>query len=261
MATVKSVIGSMFLLSLLTGCGVEDTTSKTGNASLKTKDIYIQKKDVHLEQQPLDLEGKGTYVGQMDPHSIEISIDGVPTAFQLTDQAISQLSSIQDGTDVEFVYTDTDKEQKTIERFVKAEGEIHLIHSVLQLDQELTDLVIKLHDTKESSILKDMSAFEIFAMYMYTKAGQDFDTLYYFHELDSHSISVEQFKKENMTQEAISQNDSFMKKLDQVRKFKVIQTGDNRAMVSFQLPNEEHVYEFKLIKTSNGWHAMWIPFQ
>lgn len=260
MATVKSVIGSMLLLSLLTGCGAEETPSETVNASVKTKDIYIQKKDDQMEQL-LYLEGKGTYLGQMDPHTIEISVDGVPSAFQLTDRAISQLASIQEGLEVQFVYTETNIEQKTIEKFVTADGLITLNQSVLQVDQKLADLVKKLHETNDSSILKDIDAFGIFTMYMYTKAGQDFETLYYFHELESTSISVEEFKKENMAADAISQNDSFMKKLDQVREFEVIQTGENRAMISFQFPNEEQVYEFKLIKTSNGWHAMWVPFQ
>ncbi|MEH7157758.1 BsuPI-related putative proteinase inhibitor [Neobacillus drentensis] len=60
----------------------------------------------------------GVLVGQMDPHTIEVDINGKKTAFQLTEEAIKQLSSLKEGQQVSFLYKENDKGQKTIQEFV-----------------------------------------------------------------------------------------------------------------------------------------------
>ena len=68
------------------------------------------------------ITGSGVLVGQMDPHTIEIMIDGIPTAFQLTEEAQLQLPLLKDGETISFTYTkqviEGDLEQKTIEKFI-----------------------------------------------------------------------------------------------------------------------------------------------
>ena len=67
------------------------------------------------------LKGTGVLVGQVDPHSVEITVDGKATAFQLSQQAQQQLPLVKDGDTVSFTYTtkiiEEGLEQKTIEKF------------------------------------------------------------------------------------------------------------------------------------------------
>lgn len=62
-------------------------------------------------------KGSGEYVGRMDPHSIEMIIKGETTAFQLSEEAIQQITTIKEGSTVSFLYSD-DGIQKTITKFI-----------------------------------------------------------------------------------------------------------------------------------------------
>jgi hypothetical protein len=63
-------------------------------------------------------KGTGVLVGQMDPHTIEIDIDGKKVAFQLTEEAQKQYPSLTEGEQVTFLYKENESGQKTIEKFV-----------------------------------------------------------------------------------------------------------------------------------------------
>ena len=63
-------------------------------------------------------KGSGVLVGQIDPHSIEMDIKGEKIAFQLKEEAIQQLPSLKEGSEITFVYTENEI-QKTIERFLQ----------------------------------------------------------------------------------------------------------------------------------------------
>jgi hypothetical protein len=63
-------------------------------------------------------KGTGVLVGQMDPHTIEIDIEGKKVAFQLTEEAQKQLPSLTEGEQVSYLYKENDSGQKTIEKFV-----------------------------------------------------------------------------------------------------------------------------------------------
>lgn len=64
-------------------------------------------------------KGSGTYVGQMDPHTIEIDMEGKKVAYQLSDEARNQLSSLQEGGTVSFHYIENEAGQKVIQMFVE----------------------------------------------------------------------------------------------------------------------------------------------
>lgn len=59
---------------------------------------------------PTDTEkaktGEGEYIGLMDPHSLEIKVDGQPTPFQIDPDLATQLSDWEPGTKVKFAYTE-----------------------------------------------------------------------------------------------------------------------------------------------------------
>jgi Cu/Ag efflux protein CusF len=63
-------------------------------------------------------KGTGVLAGQMDPHTIEIDIEGKKVAFQLTEDAIKQLSSLKEGDQVSFLYKENETGQKLIQKFI-----------------------------------------------------------------------------------------------------------------------------------------------
>jgi hypothetical protein len=63
-------------------------------------------------------QGSGVLVGQMDPHTIEIDIEGKKIAFQLTEEAKKQYASLKEGRKASFFYTENETGQKTIQKFV-----------------------------------------------------------------------------------------------------------------------------------------------
>jgi hypothetical protein len=62
-------------------------------------------------------KASGILVGQMDPHTIEVDFKGEKSAFQLTEEAIEQLPSLKEGSEISFVYSENEI-QKTIEKFI-----------------------------------------------------------------------------------------------------------------------------------------------
>jgi hypothetical protein len=83
-------------------------TAKEEEAKVVTD--FIVEKSLHKK-------GSGVLTGQIDPHSIEVDIQGEKTAFQLTDEAKQQLPSLKEGSEISFVYSDNGI-QKTIEKFL-----------------------------------------------------------------------------------------------------------------------------------------------
>lgn len=55
---------------------------------------------------PRVLEGTGTYVGQIDPHSVEIETDEGPTAFQLNEQTMNIPETLNSNDAVVFEYVE-----------------------------------------------------------------------------------------------------------------------------------------------------------
>ncbi|WHX98620.1 BsuPI-related putative proteinase inhibitor [Neobacillus sp. DY30] len=70
-----------------------------------------------LVEKSLFTKDDGVYTGQIDPHSIEVDMNGEKVAFQLKEEAIQQLTALKEGSEISFVYTDNDI-QKTIEKFL-----------------------------------------------------------------------------------------------------------------------------------------------
>jgi hypothetical protein len=62
-------------------------------------------------------KGSGVYVGQIDPHSIEVDSTGEKIAYQLKEEAIQQLPLLKEDSVISFVYTENEI-QKTIEKFL-----------------------------------------------------------------------------------------------------------------------------------------------
>jgi hypothetical protein len=206
--------------------------------------------------------GIGTLTGRVDLNSIEVEMDGSPRVFQLTDFAKEQLISIDDNTGIDFIYTETGIEQPTIEKLITQPTQIHIEASVLELDSELVGVHDWIRQNKNLEAMAGYQPFEAFRLYMYTKAGEDFETLYYFHNIDEDNLPVAKYVAENRMDTAIAQNREFMKKLNEVHDFHLEMINSTRANIGFTLPGSEEVLEFKMMKgEDNIWRALWLPLQ
>jgi hypothetical protein len=204
----------------------------------------------------------GTLVGRADLNSVEVALDGLARVFQLTDFAKEQLLTIEDQTDVTFIYTETGIEQPTIEKFIMDPTRIRLDASVLEVDSKLTAIHNQIKSQKSLDSLTGYQPFDVFQLYMYTKAGEDYETLYYFHPIDEDNLPVAKYIEENRSEAATAQNRDFMKQLNEVRDFQVYKTDLNRATISFKLPHSNETLEFKMIKGEDyTWRALWLPLQ
>jgi hypothetical protein len=72
--------------------------------------------DLKVEKS-LFTKATGIFTGQIDPHSIEVDMKGEKVAFQLKEEAIQQLPSLKEGSEISFVYTENEI-QKSIEKFI-----------------------------------------------------------------------------------------------------------------------------------------------
>ncbi|MFD1737371.1 BsuPI-related putative proteinase inhibitor [Bacillus salitolerans] len=81
-------------------------TTSNGEEGKITTDITIENSIYHKE--------KGKLVGWADNHSVEFDVNGEVKTFQLTDIAIEQISTLEEGDEVEISYTVTEIEAPTI---------------------------------------------------------------------------------------------------------------------------------------------------
>ena len=62
-----------------------------------------------------------TFEGQMDPHSIEVIMDGNPVAFQLSGDALDQVNDFDTGDIVKIIYTENEYGQLVASELIKIE--------------------------------------------------------------------------------------------------------------------------------------------
>lgn len=84
---------------------------------LNSKEKTAKTEAEFLVKNSLYTIGSGQYVGQIDPHTIEVSVDGTKTAFQLSDEVIQQLTLIKEGNQISFIYSENNSGQSVIEKF------------------------------------------------------------------------------------------------------------------------------------------------
>ncbi|WP_045519645.1 BsuPI-related putative proteinase inhibitor [Neobacillus niacini] len=83
-------------------------TAKEEQAKVIT-DLVVEKS--------LYTKASGVFVGQIDPHSIELDMKGEKVAFQLKEEAIQQMPSLKEGSEISFIYSENEI-QKIIEKFL-----------------------------------------------------------------------------------------------------------------------------------------------
>ncbi|MCL7748311.1 hypothetical protein [Halalkalibacter alkaliphilus] len=146
------------------------------------------------------------------------------------------------------------------ERDLVSEQKITIDHSILELDQELLFVSSSFRDTFDQSFFNGLTPFQVFQLYMYTLAGEDYETLYYFYNSESMQISKEQFITEGRNDVNSAYTRDFMKKFNEVRKFDVW-TKQDSAGVQFVLEAEHEQFTFQLFREGNMWLVSPNPLQ
>ncbi|MCM3768705.1 BsuPI-related putative proteinase inhibitor [Neobacillus niacini] len=72
----------------------------------------------HITVEKSLTKASGAYIGQIDPHTVELKVDGTETAYQLSEEAANQIASFKKDAQVTFVYKENDKGQKVIDKFL-----------------------------------------------------------------------------------------------------------------------------------------------
>ncbi|GAE35476.1 BsuPI-related putative proteinase inhibitor [Halalkalibacter akibai] len=203
-------------------------------------------------------KGEGV-ISKVHPDLIEVTIESEQSNFQLTDFAKEQLLDLSEEEEISFIYTETEIEDKMIESFLYEREHILLERSPLELDQELIDISTHLIEADENSVLSGYQPFEVFQMYMYTQAGEDYGTMYKYYPEGSVDISKEQFVEEGRSGVNTVNQREFMSKFNEVREFEVI-TKERAATVLFTF-NEEERFTFQLERHQNIWLVKPMPLQ
>ncbi|WP_211747481.1 hypothetical protein [Paenibacillus sp. Marseille-Q4541] len=107
-------IGLLLLIAMLSltlaACG-QDANETSGQASIPGTSSGSSGTSVEPTEPDTEVkEGSGVYTGQADPHTIEITINGQATAFQLGEGMDTEIANLEEQTPVDFTY-----EEKAIE--------------------------------------------------------------------------------------------------------------------------------------------------
>lgn len=106
---ISSILLALAIAVAVTACSDKQETAP-GTPDRVDEQNNPSTQPGNAEQVPSVKEGTGTYTGQADPHTVEIVVDGKPTAFQLGDGLDQAVADLQEQDPVQFKY-----EEKAIE--------------------------------------------------------------------------------------------------------------------------------------------------
>ena len=119
-----SIFAFLSVLLLLAACGTteqpdqaEDNGEETENVNEETDGTEID----HSNEPPV-INDLGIYVGQADPHTVEIETNEGPKAFQLTEKSTDQIKELQPDDRVKFQYVINKNKQNVLQSIEKMQG-------------------------------------------------------------------------------------------------------------------------------------------
>nr|WP_239454473.1 BsuPI-related putative proteinase inhibitor [Bacillus suaedaesalsae] len=137
-----------------------------------------------------------------------------------------------------------------------------LTNSVLEIDKNLLDTYNQIKESNNPDALANLEPFQVFQLYMYTQADQDFKTLYQYYFTNSDQVDLDTFVKESKIKTNVQNIEHFIRKLNEIREFNVVKTEIDRAYVEFTLPGEQDIFQFKLQQDENKiWRVLWMSLQ
>lgn len=122
MKKTLSIFGLLFLLLLgIAACGTSDQVEDDGNNS-ETQKAEENETKIDNENEQAVINDLGIYVGQADPHTIEIETNEGPKAFQLTEKSTEQIKALQPDDKVKFQYIVNENKQNVLQSIEKMKG-------------------------------------------------------------------------------------------------------------------------------------------
>lgn len=114
------IIPVLFLSALfsLASCGAAEPSEELTNANEKIDNASLNA-DGKQKNKPAVMNDLGIYVGQVDPHTVEIETNEGPKAFQLTDQSAKQIDALQPNDNVRFEYIINKHKQNVLQSIEK----------------------------------------------------------------------------------------------------------------------------------------------
>lgn len=115
----------LFMLLVLAACGTggsNDNDDQTETAENETEDSEARDDRSATNEKAKEeaiISDLGIYIGQADPHTIEIETRVGPERFQLTEETASQIEQFQQNDEVKFTYKVNENEQNVLESIQK----------------------------------------------------------------------------------------------------------------------------------------------
>lgn len=114
-ARMISLASALLLTFALTACSEAEApapepgevpTNTTQEPPAEPAPTDPEKTDEPDHDEHAVISATGEYVGQADPHTIEVDMDGTPTAFQLAEGVDAQLEGLNEGDSISFEYVE-----------------------------------------------------------------------------------------------------------------------------------------------------------
>ncbi|GAE26569.1 hypothetical protein JCM9140_2651 [Halalkalibacter wakoensis JCM 9140] len=135
-----------------------------------------------------------------------------------------------------------------------------LDRSILEVDDELLTRFNDFMRTYNKSFFEEVTPFEVFQLYMYTLAGEDYGTLYHFHPEESVLQSKDAFIKDGRNDVNLVQNRELMKRVNEVREV-MVHVEEGQARIQFRLEEPQETLTFQLVLEGKRWFVMPMPMQ
>lgn len=114
-------------LLALAACGTIEQPDRAEENNEKTENVNEDEETNGTETAPASDEPSiindlGIFVGQADPHTVEIETNEGPKAFQLTEKSTEQIEQLQPNDSVKFQYIVNEHKQNVLQSIEKMQG-------------------------------------------------------------------------------------------------------------------------------------------
>lgn len=103
-----------------TQVGESSTTPSSSTTEQQQQQTTADKQQEQPVEDQKSIEATGEYVGQMDANSIEITVDGSPTAFVLNEESQKMIGALKTGNKVSIAYTENEHGQRILNKIEMA---------------------------------------------------------------------------------------------------------------------------------------------
>lgn len=127
--SIRLLLFAIVALIGLVACGTTNPVDEENQGEKETVDESNETSETdetsegeNAQGEPIIMNDLGIYVGQADPHTVEIETNEGSKAFQLTEQSSAQIKELQANDKVRFEYYVNEHEQNVLQSIEKMTG-------------------------------------------------------------------------------------------------------------------------------------------